>query len=67
VAGTYFHGVFENADFTRVFLSNIAESRRLEWRPQHIRYSKDVEYDRLAETARRHLDIPGIRDLIEKQ
>jgi adenosylcobyric acid synthase len=67
VAGTYFHGVFENADFTRVFLSNIAESRRLEWRPQHIQYSKDVEYDRLAETARRHLDIPGIRDLIEKQ
>jgi adenosylcobyric acid synthase len=67
VAGTYFHGVFENADFTRVFLSKVAESRRLEWRPQHTHYSKDAEYDRLAEAARGHLDIPRIRKLIENQ
>ncbi|PWT83502.1 MAG: cobyric acid synthase CobQ [Acidobacteria bacterium] len=67
VAGTYFHGVFENADFTQVFLSRVAESRRLEWRPQRNNYSKEAEYDRLAETARRHLNTAGIRDLIDNQ
>jgi adenosylcobyric acid synthase len=67
VAGTYFHGVFENADFTRAFLANVAESRRLEWRPRQTHYSKDKEYDRLAEAARLHLAIPRIRELIENE
>jgi adenosylcobyric acid synthase len=67
VAGTYFHGVFENAEFTTAFLARVAESRRLEWRPQQTHYSKDKEYERLAEAARRHLDIPRIRELIESR
>jgi adenosylcobyric acid synthase len=67
VAGTYFHGLFENADFTRAFLTKVAESRRLEWRPPQLDYSKDKEYDKLAEVARQHLDIPGIHKLLESE
>jgi len=60
VAGTYFHGVFDTADFTAKFLAVVAETRHLEWRPGAFRYSKDDEYERLAATAREHIDIEGI-------
>jgi adenosylcobyric acid synthase len=65
VAGTYFHGLFENAEFTAKFLTIAAESRRLDWRPGAIRYSKDDEYDRLAAIAREHLDVERICSLIQ--
>jgi len=65
VAGTYFHGLFENAEFTGKFLTIVAESRRLDWRPGGIRYSKDDEYERLAAVAREHLDLERICRLIQ--
>ncbi len=65
VAGTYFHGLFENAEFTGKFLTTVALSRRLDWRPGSIRYSKDDEYDRLAATARECLDMERICSLIQ--
>ncbi|HYR42118.1 MAG TPA: cobyric acid synthase [Terriglobia bacterium] len=64
VAGTYFHGLFENADFTAKFLTMVAESRRLDWRPGVIRYSKNDEYNRLAATVREHLDMDRIYEVI---
>ncbi len=64
VAGTYFHGLFENMDFTRRFLTLIAQSRRLDWRPVVVRYSKDDEYNRLAEVVRTHLDMKRIEALL---
>jgi adenosylcobyric acid synthase len=60
VAGTYFHGLFDSADFTVEFLSAVAESRKLDWRPVASRRSKDQEYDRLAAVVSEHLDITGI-------
>jgi adenosylcobyric acid synthase len=60
VAGTYFHGLFENADFTRRFLTVVAETRRSEWRPGRVGYSKQAEYDRLAAAVREHLDVERI-------
>jgi len=65
IAGTYFHGLFDNPEFTREFLSIVAESRRLNWRPAKFRYSKDQEYDRLAATAKTHLDIERIYELLQ--
>jgi adenosylcobyric acid synthase len=65
VAGTYFHGIFDNPEFTREFLSRVAASRRIDWRPSEIRHSKDSEYDRLATKVREHLDIKRIYDLIQ--
>jgi adenosylcobyric acid synthase len=66
VAGTYFHGLFENADFTEKFLTVVAESRRIEWRPGPVRYSKEGEYDRLAAVAREHLDIERILGMMSR-
>ena len=63
VAGTYFHGLFENGAFTEAFLTAVAESRRLDWRPGPVRYSKEAEYNRLAAVAREHLDVERIMSL----
>jgi adenosylcobyric acid synthase len=65
VAGTYFHGLFDNVDFTMKFLTMVAESRQLEWRPVASRRSKDEEYDRLAAVVREHLDMKRIYEVIE--
>src|SRR2546426_8244867 len=65
VAGTYFHGLFENADFTAKFLTVIAESRQLDWRPSVIRYSRDDEYNRLAATVREHLDMERVYEVMK--
>jgi adenosylcobyric acid synthase len=64
VAGTYFHGLFDNADFTVKFLTGVAESRKLDWRPVVSRRSKDREYDRLAAVVREHLDMKRIYEVI---
>jgi adenosylcobyric acid synthase len=64
IAGTYFHGLFENAGFTEKFLTLVAEGRRLDWRPGAIRHSKEDEYDRLAAVVREHLDVERILEEI---
>jgi adenosylcobyric acid synthase len=64
IAGTYFHGLFDNAEFTSRFLTVIAESRRLGWRPGRVEYSKEAEYDRLATIASEHLDVEKICALV---
>jgi adenosylcobyric acid synthase len=60
VAGTYFHGIFDNQEFTTKFLTLVAESRKLEWRPVASGRSKDQEYDRLGAVVREHIDMEGI-------
>jgi adenosylcobyric acid synthase len=66
VAGTYFHGLFENEDFTAKFLTLVAESRGLEWWPGTFRHSKNDEYNRLAVATAKHLDMETICGLIER-
>jgi adenosylcobyric acid synthase len=65
VAGTYFHGLFDNPEFTTQFLSLVAKSRRLQWHPARFTHSKEAEYDRLAKIVREHFDIEGIWELIQ--
>ena len=65
VAGTYFHGLFENQEFTTKFLSMVAESRRSDWRPGAAACSKEDEYNRLAATVREYLDLERIYDFIQ--
>jgi adenosylcobyric acid synthase len=57
IAGTYFHGLFDNADFTTRFLTVVAEGTGLDWRPGVPSYSKEAEYDRLAATVRENLTL----------
>jgi adenosylcobyric acid synthase len=64
VSGTYFHGLFENSALTEKFLTLIAESRQLDWRPTQVSYSRDGEYERLAAVMRENLDLTRIYDLL---
>jgi adenosylcobyric acid synthase len=64
VAGTYFHGLFDNPEFTRRFLSIIARDRKLLWQPEFRDFDKEHEYDRLAAAAREHLDISRIYEML---
>jgi adenosylcobyric acid synthase len=64
IAGTYFHGLFDNTEFTTRFLSMVAESRELNWRAEASRFSKEDEYDRLASTTREHLDVQRVYELL---
>jgi adenosylcobyric acid synthase len=64
VAGTYFHGLFENPEYTRRFLSIIARDRKLLWQPEFRDFDKDYEYDRLAAAASEHLDISRIYEML---
>ena len=64
VGGTYFHGLFDSADFTAKFLTTVAESRKLDWRPVLSRRSKDQEYDRLAAAVEEHLDMKTVFEIV---
>ena len=57
VCGTYFHGIFENEEFTREFLTMVAVKHGMSWRPAVVGYSKDATYDRLATVVAAHLDL----------
>jgi adenosylcobyric acid synthase len=63
-AGTYFHGLFENAEFTERFLTYVAERRRRTWRPSSFTYSKESAYSRLAQITRDHLDVRRIYEIL---
>jgi adenosylcobyric acid synthase len=65
IAATYFHGLFDNETFTIEFLSLVAKSRGLEWRPSQPERSKEQEYERLAAAVREHLDVRRICELIQ--
>jgi adenosylcobyric acid synthase len=65
IAATYFHGLFDNEEFTLEFLTLVAKNRGLEWRPSRPSRSKEQEYDRLAAAVREHLDIRRICELMQ--
>ena len=64
VVGTYFHGIFDNEEFTRMLLERVAERRGLRWRPGASSYSRETEYDRLADTASAHLRVDLLEELL---
>jgi adenosylcobyric acid synthase len=64
IAATYFHGLFDNETFAVEFLSLVAKSRKLEWRPS-APGRKEKEYDRLAAAVREHLDVRRICELMQ--
>lgn len=60
VAGTYFHGLFDNREFTEQFLAAIARDSEPGWLPVWPDVDRQNEYDRLAAIARSHLDMKMI-------
>ncbi len=67
VIGTYLHGIFDNAEFTRGLINSIRENKGLEKIDTSINSFeefKDKEYDKLADILRNCLDIDKIYEII---
>ncbi len=67
VFGTTWHGAFENDDFRRAFLTEIAGRVGREWEPTPgpgFRTLREQMLDRLAEAVTEHLDTAALRRLI---
>lgn len=67
VFGTYFHGIFDEADFTRAFLNAIRDKKGLgPLESDHTSFEafKQGEYDKLAQVIRDHVDVAAIYDIL---
>ncbi len=63
IAGTYFHGLFDNDALRHAMLSNLA-ARKNVTRSDAARFDRDSMYDRLADVVRASLDMSAIYRLI---
>ncbi|SQC98675.1 cobyric acid synthase [Fusobacterium necrophorum subsp. necrophorum] len=59
VYGTYIHGIFENGEFTRVFLNNLRKRKKYqtEKKAKDYRKFKDLQYETLAKNIEKHIDM----------
>ncbi|EIJ72553.1 cobyric acid synthase CobQ [Fusobacterium necrophorum subsp. funduliforme ATCC 51357] len=59
VYGTYIHGIFENGEFTRVFLNNLRKRKkyRTEEKAKDYRKFKDLQYETLAKNIEKHINM----------
>ncbi|MGI6686151.1 MAG: cobyric acid synthase [Bacillota bacterium] len=68
VFGTYLHGIFDNASFTRSFLNLVRKAKNLaplaSTVPDYWQY-KDEQYDKLADVVRESLDMKQIYRIVE--
>jgi adenosylcobyric acid synthase len=63
IAGTYFHGLFDNDGLRHALLANLAARRNLA-RASGARFDRNAEYDRLAQAARMSLKMDVINSLL---
>lgn len=69
VFGTYFHGIFENQAWSTQLWNNLRRQKGLQLQEKPmVSYAeqKEMEYDRLAEHVRAHLDMEQIYAILEK-
>jgi adenosylcobyric acid synthase len=66
VIGTYLHGIFDNDKLRNLILNNIREKKGLSI-DNNVNYEKlkDMEYDKLAQLVREHIDMKKIKDIIQ--
>ena len=64
IAGTYFHGLFDNQLFTQQLLSIVARDRKLSWQARPTAFDKDGEYNRLAVSVRNQLNMKQIYEVL---
>lgn len=60
IAGTYFHGLFDNDTLRHTILSNLAASRGIQRSMSPSRFERGTSYDHLAEQVRPHLDLAAL-------
>ncbi|MBI2955155.1 MAG: cobyric acid synthase [Chloroflexi bacterium] len=61
VFGTYLHGIFDNAEFRRTLLSQLARRKGQCLEFERPLASREQQYDRLADTVRGSLDVGFLR------
>jgi len=63
IAGTYFHGLFDNDELRAVMLANLAARKGIA-RSTRARFDRGEAYDRLAQVARQNLNVALIYRLL---
>lgn len=63
VFGTYLHGIFDNAEFRRALLAQLAKRKGRELEFGQPLASREEQYDRLADLVRSSLDIGFLRSI----
>ena len=63
IAGTYFHGLFDNDELRAVMLANLAARKGIA-RSTRARFDRGAAYDRLAQVARQNLNVALIYRLL---
>ncbi len=64
IAGTYFHGLFDNDHLRNIILTNLAARQNRARADPATQFDREAMYNRLAETVRTHLDLPAIYRLV---
>lgn len=69
VFGTYCHGIFDNDEIRREVINALRRRKGLESLPIQFRYRqyKESEFDRLAQTVRKHFDMDTFYQILEKE
>ncbi len=67
VMGTYIHGIFDNAEFTRGLLNNVRMKKGLEPVDTEVDYQKqkEEEFSKLARITRESLDMDKVYEILE--
>jgi adenosylcobyric acid synthase len=66
IAGTYFHGLFDDNALRRTLLANLAARRGLARVAAGTPFDRAAMYDRLAAMVRAHLDMDAIYQIIDE-
>ena len=69
VWGTYCHGIFDNDELRRSLINALRAKKGLEALPISFRYRayKESEFDRLADTVRKHFDMEKFYRILEEE
>lgn len=65
IAGTYFHGLFENDDLRSTLLANLAARKGRTRTGAPARFDRGAQYDRLAQIVRTHLDMAQVYCILD--
>ncbi len=69
VIGTYFHGIFDNSEFTTEIINRIKKDKGLDTdstKVMNFKEYKEQEFDKLANLYEQHLDIDAIKRIIKE-
>ncbi len=70
IYGTYVHGIFDEGSIASVIVKGLAERKGLTLEgglAMDFKDFKETQYDKLADTLRKHLDMDGIYRMINKE